>query len=116
MNSAQVKNGQIDTLLSQLGALEGAGYANNSPEVEHVKEQLSKLTLEFASDVGDLVDDVGTAAKSHYPLSMKTFARVVGTLSQHHDHHVSTHHQVDAILTRIEELENEVATLKSSQK
>lgn len=97
-----------------------------SKEGAQVMAAMSKVSLELASETSEMVEEFdakmgGTAAGSwkhtaagysgeHYPLTMKTYARVLGTLAQHHDNHLAQHHQIATLEKRITALE---ASLKS---
>jgi hypothetical protein len=95
-----------------------------SKEGAQVMAAMSKVSLELASETSEMVEEFdaevkkmgGTATGSwkhtaagysgeHYPLTMKTYARVLGTLAQHHDNHLTQQHQITTLEKRIAALE-----------
>jgi hypothetical protein len=91
-----------------------------SQEGAELMGTISKMALDMSYDISTMVEDFeaemekrGILYKSTWthtcargtPVSMKAFARVVGTLSQHHDNHVGAHHQIEKLEERVRQLE-----------
>lgn len=83
-------------------------------------ETISKMAMNLSYDISTMYEDFQeemekrgisyTSTWTHAcargtPVSMKTFARVVGTLSQHHDNHVGAHQQIEKLEQRVKQLE-----------
>lgn len=101
-----------------------------SEEGAMLMESISKLAMDLSYDISTMVEDFQeemekkgisyTSTWTHScargtPVSMKTFARVVGTLSQHHDNHVGAHHQIEKLEERLKQLEQLVMRSLANQ-
>ena len=91
-----------------------------SQEGAKLMETISKMAFDMSYDISTMVEDFQAEMKKKgisytstwqhacargTPVSMKAFARVVGTLSQHHDSHVGAHHQIENLEERVRRLE-----------
>lgn len=124
------KKEQLGELLMQREVMEADGNLH-SVEGNNLMAAISKLSLEIASATGTMVEKFDnemktrgsseTASWKHtagdaagdkeFPLTMRTFSRVLGTLSQHHDNHLTAHSQIALLEKRVANLESELARL-----
>ena len=122
------KKEQLGELLMQREVMEADGNIH-SVEGNQLMAAISKLSLEIAGATGTMVENYDKKMKSmgssetaswkhtagvaagdeEFPLSMKTFSRVVGTLAQHHDNHLTAHSQIALLEKRVAALERELA-------
>lgn len=124
------KKEQLGELLLKREVMEAYGTLH-SVAGNKLMAAISKLSLEIAGATGTMVENYDnemktrgsseTASWKHtagdaagdeeYPLTMSTFSRVVGTLSQHHDNHLTAHSQIALLEKRVANLESELARL-----
>ncbi len=121
------KKDHLDELMLQREVMDTNGELH-SKEGQRLMAAISKLSLEVASAAGTMVEnfdkkmkELGSGATSRasagdvgdeeYPLSMKTFSRVIGTLAQHHDNHITAHSQIAMLENRVGALEKALAKL-----
>ena len=123
MDSVIKTKEELGDLLLEREVMEEQGKLY-SKEGAQLMAAMSKVSLELASETSEMVEEFdktvkkmgGTAGGSwkhtaagysgeQYPLSMKTYARVLGTLAQHHDNHLAQHHQIATLEKRITALE-----------
>ena len=72
-------------------------------------ENYDKKMKELGS--GSVRSSAGGVGDEEYSLSMKTFSRVIGTLAQHHDNHITAHSQIAMLENRVGALEKALAKL-----
>jgi len=122
------KKDHLDELMLQREVMDANGELH-SKEGQRLMAAISKLSLEVASAAGTMVENfdkkmkelgsaettswasAGGVGDEEYPLSMKTFSRVIGTLAQHHDNHITAHSQIAMLENRVVALEKALAKL-----
>lgn len=122
------KKDHLDELMLQREVMDANGELH-SKEGRQLMTAISKMSLEVASAAGTMVENfdkkmkelgsaettsrasAGDVGDEEYPLSMKTFSRVIGTLAQHHDNHITAHSQIAMLENRVVALEKALAKL-----